>query len=221
MLGEQAVGPGRRDPACGSARNWSGAAEDMMATRAEEIADRLLALIEARGGGWYGLERINEAAHSLQCAALAERHGAPTALIAAALLHDIGHLLDGAAEDDADRGCDDRHEEIGADYLAQWFGPEVTEPVRLHVAAKRYLCATASGYAARLSEASTRSLALQGGPLGTSEIAALERNAGLADAVRLRQWDEDAKVVGMPTPPLDHFRATLVEVLLSPRAGRA
>ena len=79
-------------------------AEDMKETRAEAVADRLLALIESRGGSWYGSERLSETAHSLQCAALAERHGASPALIAAALLHDIGHLLDGAAEDDADRG---------------------------------------------------------------------------------------------------------------------
>lgn len=197
-----------------------GMAAGMKQTGAEAVLDRLLALIEARGGSWYGAERLSETAHSLQCAALAERHGAPPALIAAALLHDIGHLLEGATEGDAEHGRDDRHEETGAEYLAQWFGPEVTEPVRLHVAAKRYLCATAPDYARRLSAASTRSLNLQGGPMGSAEVAALERNPSLADAVRLRQWDEDAKVVGMPTPPLDHFRAALVAALAIPASGR-
>jgi phosphonate degradation associated HDIG domain protein len=189
----------------------------MTEAQAEAVADRLLAVIETRGGGWYGSERINEEAHSLQCAALAERHGASPAMIAAALLHDIGHLLEGAAEDDAEHGRDDRHEETGAEYLGQWFGPAVTEPVRLHVAAKRYLCATEPGYARRLSAASARSLAVQGGPMGELEIAALERNPALADAVRLRQWDEEAKVVGVPVAPLEHFRAALVAALLDRR----
>ena len=106
-------------------------------------------------------------------------------------------------------GVDQRHEESGAEFLARHFPPAVSEPVRLHVAAKRYLCATDPDYFARLSPVSVRSLALQGGPLDAGQAEAFAANPHAADAVRLRQWDEQGKVVGLPTPELAHFAPLL------------
>ena len=116
---------------------------------------------------------MSQAEHALQAAELAEREGAPDRLVVAALLHDVGHLLDGQDEDLADRGVDGRHEEAGCAWLARHFGPEVTEPIRLHVAAKRYLCAVDPSYLDGLSPASRLSLSVQGGPMGAEERAAV------------------------------------------------
>jgi predicted HD phosphohydrolase len=129
-------------------------------------------LLELKADGQYGLHAINQRQHALQSAWLAERQGCPPALIAASLMHDIGHLVHNLGEDPAARGVDDQHEDLGTAFLAKWFGPEVTEPVRLHVAAKRYLCATEADYFGRLSPDSVRSLALQGGPMSAAEVAA-------------------------------------------------
>ena len=119
---------------------------------------------------------MSQAEHALQAAELAEREGAPDALVVAALLHDVGHLLDGQDEDLADRGVDGRHEEAGCAWLAAHFGPEVIEPIRLHVAAKRYLCAVDPAYLDGLSPASRLSLSLQGGPMDAEERARFESN---------------------------------------------
>jgi [1-hydroxy-2-(trimethylamino)ethyl]phosphonate dioxygenase len=174
---------------------------DVVAT----IAD----LLETRGRALYFGEAVTEAEHALQSAHLAERDGGDDVLVAAALLHDVGHLLHKFGEDVADRGVDGRHEEIGCAWLAKWFGPPVAEPVRLHVAAKRYLCAVDKSYLARLSPASRTSLKLQGGPFGPAEVAEFERNPFHAAAVRLRHWDDAAKVVGLDVPPFDHYRPRL------------
>src|SRR5260370_22877879 len=127
------------------------------------VVDRLLELLATKGVRQYGGEQVSQREHALQCAFLATREGAPADLVAAALLHDIAHLLHGKGERPAARGIDDKHEEIGAEHLLAAFGPNVAEPVRLHVPAKRYLCATDPGYFACLSPGSVRSLALQGG----------------------------------------------------------
>ena len=133
----------------------------------------------------------------------------------AALLHDVGHLLDGQDEDLADRGVDGRHEEAGCAWLARHFGPEVTEPIRLHVAAKRYLCAVAPSYLAGLSPASRLSLSLQGGPMSEDERAEFESNPSHDDAVRLRHWDDTAKVPGLDVPGLEHYRERITRLLES------
>ena len=143
--------------------------------------------------------------HMLQAGALAEAAGAQGALVAAALLHDIGHLL-GEAEED-------RHGEAGARWLSQWFGDAVTEPVRLHVPAKRYLCAADTDYFELLSAESARTLSLQGGPMSAAEAAAFEALPHARDAVAVRRWDDQAKDPAV-TPPRFAYFVPLLEALV-------
>src|SRR5579884_315657 len=148
-------------------------------------------VFERRGAEAYLGEPVSQQEHAVQAAWLATQEGAPDALVAAALLHDIGHLLtdeDDPAEQDVDR----RHEDAGCFWLEATFGPEVTEPIRLHVAAKRYLCAVDRTYMDGLSAASIRSLELQGGIFRGAEVSAFEANPWHGDAVRLRRWDDQA-----------------------------
>ena len=168
--------------------------------------DDIFDLLERRGGADYGSERVTQLQHALQSAALAEEAGADAALISAALLHDIGHLVHDLGAAPAARGIDDRHELRGREWLAGRFGEDVAEPVRLHVNAKRYLTATDPGYFATLSPGSVRSLALQGGPFSRELAAGFIALPFAEAAVRLRRWDEAAKVPGKPTPRLKHFR---------------
>ena len=144
--------------------------------------------------------------HMLQAGALAEAAGAEGALVAAALLHDIGHLL-GEDEDE------DRHGEAGANWLSQWFGDAVTEPVRLHVAAKRYLCAFDADYFGLLSAESVRTLSLQGGPMTAAEVAAFEALPFSRAAVAIRRWDDQAKDPVVTPPRFAHF-APLLEAFV-------
>ncbi len=162
-------------------------------------------LIDGKGHHAYGLSSLNQRAHALQAALLAEQAGCAAALITAALLHDIGHMVHDLGDNPAEQGIDDRHEELGHAYLSRFFGPEVSEPVRLHVAAKRYLCATESDYYARLSKDSVLSLSLQGGPMSVEEVAAFRALPHAEDAVRLRRFAEGAKVKDLPTPTTEHF----------------
>lgn len=162
------------------------------------------AVFAEAGGATYG-EQVTQLEHALQCAALAAEDGAPPGLVAAALLHDVGHLVE--APDDA--FGQHRHDRGGAAWLAGRFGPEVTEPVRLHVAAKRWLCAVEPGYFDRLSPASVHSLGKQGGPMSEAEAAAFEAEPFHAQAVRLRRWDEEGKREGVTVLPLEHYRELL------------
>jgi len=171
--------------------------------------DEVFERFDRHGGDVYGGERVRQLEHALQCAALAEDEGAPATLIAASLLHDIGHLIHDLGERPAARGIDDRHELLGRQWLARWFGEAVTEPVRLHVNAKRYLTATDPEYFATLSAASTRSLELQGGPFSPELAAGFIGLPFAREAVRLRRWDDEAKVPGKTTPDLAHFRRYL------------
>jgi phosphonate degradation associated HDIG domain protein len=169
------------------------------------VVTEIQGLLEGKAEGRYGLSHINQQQHALQAAWLAEQAGHGDAMITAALLHDVGHLVHNLGENPADEGVDDQHEELGNAWLVQHFGPEVTEPVRLHVAAKRYLCAAEPDYFAKLSPDSVKSLALQGGPMSAAEVAAFEANPMFREAVQLRRWDEQAKVKGLETPPVAHF----------------
>jgi gamma-butyrobetaine dioxygenase len=144
--------------------------------------------------------------HMLQAGALAEAAGAQGALVAAALLHDIGHLL-GEDEDE------DRHGESGAQWLSQWFGAAVTEPVRLHVPAKRYLCAADADYFGLLSAESVRTLSLQGGPMTAGEVAAFEALPFSRDAVAVRRWDDRAKDTVVTPPRFAHFAPLLAALV--------
>lgn len=175
--------------------------------------DEVFALFRDRGGAAYFGEAVSQLEHALQTARLAAADAAPAELVVAALLHDVGHLLHSGGEDVADRGIDSRHERIGARWITPRFGRDVSEPVRLHVAAKRYLCAVDPAYRGRLSPASLQSLALQGGAMGVGEARQFERQEHWREAVRLRRWDEEAKVPGLAVPPLDHYRAVLAACL--------
>jgi phosphonate degradation associated HDIG domain protein len=170
-----------------------------------DVLARVARLFAERGSGEYHGEAVTQLEHALQCAALAAADGHAPPVIVAALLHDVGHLLHGHGEDYLDRGVNDTHEDLGARFLARAFGPAVTEPIRLHVPAKRYLCAARAGYAAALSPASVRSLELQGGPMSAAERAAFEALPHFAAAVLVREYDDRAKVPGLVTPALAHF----------------
>jgi phosphonate degradation associated HDIG domain protein len=167
------------------------------------------ALFAALGARAYSGEPVTQLEHALQCARLAEAEGAAEPLVAAALLHDIGHLVNDCGDTPTAQGIDDRHQFHGARWLRTLFGREVTEPVRLHVAAKRWLCAMRPGYLEALSADSQRSLVLQGGPFDTAEAEAFSQTPFAADAVRLRLWDDAAKVAGLPTPTLADYRPLL------------
>jgi phosphonate degradation associated HDIG domain protein len=182
-------------------------------------ADAVIDLFARRGGDGYFGEAVTQTEHALQAAHVAEQEGAADELVVAALLHDVGHLLHDLGEDAAERGVDDTHEDAGYRWLLGQFGPAVAEPVRLHVAAKRYLCATDSEYWAKLSPASQLSLRLQGGPFTPGEVAAFEGRPFWRDAVRLRRWDDGAKVAGWRVPPLGHYRRRL-DAVAARHAGR-
>ena len=181
--------------------------------------DDCIILLRERGHSEYGGESVTQVEHALQCASLAEQEEASACLIAAALLHDIGHLLHHLPDDAPDTGVDDVHEELGYRYLTRIFGPAVTVPVRLHVPAKRYLCAKEKEYLQKLSEPSLVSLKLQGGPMTPSEAEVFERNPFGMDAVRVRRWDDIAKIPGLKTPTLDHFNKYLQASIEESRAS--
>lgn len=177
------------------------------------VAQEVLALYEARGSTAYFGERVSMIEHGLQAGYFAQLEGAPAPLIVAALLHDVGHLLEPVPDDIEDWTSDARHEETGARWLAQRFAPEISEPVRLHVPAKRYLCAVDAGYFARLSAASVHTLKLQGGPMSAREVAQFESERFHQEAVRVRGWDDQGKVAGLKTPPLrDYLELILAAV---------
>ena len=152
-------------------------------------------------------EPVTALEHALQCAQLAEWAHADDALVAAAFLHDIGHFpLEG---DEIGNVADDRHETRALPFLEDRFGPEVLQPIRLHVAAKRYLVATDPDYLGGLSPASVHSLGLQGGAMTPAEVDAFEATPFAMDALQLRRWDDLAKVPRQRTPPLDYYIALL------------
>jgi phosphonate degradation associated HDIG domain protein len=173
------------------------------------VADEVLAVYAARGAGAYFGERVSITQHCLQAAWFARVEGAPEPLVIAGLLHDVGHLLEAVPDDLAEWTSDAHHEETGARWLAERFGPAISEPVRLHVPAKRYLCATDAGYFRLLSSASVHTLKLQGGPMSPDETRAFEREPYWREAVRVRHWDDHGKVAGLEVPPLEAYLSLL------------
>jgi phosphonate degradation associated HDIG domain protein len=152
----------------------------------------------------YG-ESVTELEHALQTATFAMQFNSSDAIVVASLLHDYGHLQHDEGEDVASHGVDMRHEDLGVIKLKRFFGPEILEPIRLHVAAKRYLCHKSKAYIDGLSPASRLSLQIQGGPMSADESAEFESNPFYKSAVELRRFDDMGKVSGMKTPTLDNF----------------
>ena len=176
-----------------------------------------IALLFARhGAAQYSGEPVTQLEHALQTAHLAEQSEASDALVTACLLHDLGHLLTDQGETPTLRGIDDTHQYFALPFLRGLFPAEVLEPIRLHVDAKRFLCASSPGYHDKLSQDSKRSLALQGGVFDTAQAAAFLDQPGARDAVLLRQWDDLAKQADWRTPSLAHFLARAEHCILAP-----
>ncbi len=180
-----------------------------VASPRDGVLSDIFGLFRDRGDSMYAGEPVSQTEHALQAAVLAEKERAGSVLIVAALLHDIGHLLCKHPEDCAESGIDDQHEQLGAKWLSARFGPEVVEPIRLHVRAKRYLCAVNPDYLRDLSSASLTSLKLQGGPFTAEEVRSFEALPHAQHALRLRAWDDAAKVADLKVPDLPHYRAHL------------
>ncbi|MFF3253560.1 TauD/TfdA family dioxygenase [Actinacidiphila glaucinigra] len=191
-----------------------GLASTLALLRRADTLEPLAGLFAGAVSAEYLGEPVTMAQHMLQAGARAEAAGAPPHLVAAALLHDIGHV-EGEVVTGRDlmAGHDNRHSHTGADLLGRWFGPEVTEPVRLHVAAKRYLCAVEPGYYDRLSEASKYTLEVQGGVMTPRQAAEFAGLPGAADAVAVRRWDEQAKDPAAATPSFEHFLPLLYALM--------
>lgn len=184
-----------------------------------DIIQEIFEAFATHGDQLYIGEPVSMTKHMLQAAHAAEQDGASQVLVAAALLHDFGHLIHGQPEDAAEHDIDTQHEEVGAAYLSRYFVPAVVEPARLHVAAKRYLCAVDPDYLAELSAASRLSLKLQGGPFTPGESRAFAALPFAAEAARLRRYDDAAKIAGAWTPDLEHFRPSLEAGLKPPAAS--
>ena len=169
------------------------------------VTKQIIHLFESKGGSLYGGEAVTQLEHALQAADLAKKNHASDSLIAASLLHDVGHLLHDLPEMASEDGIDDVHEELAARFLKEYFTDAVTEPVKLHVQAKRYLCAVEPGYYESLSQPSKTSLALQGGIMVDQEIEEFQKNPYYNDAVSLRKWDDLAKVSNLDCPNLNEY----------------
>jgi phosphonate degradation associated HDIG domain protein len=179
------------------------------------VVDEILELYRQKAGREYEGEGVTQLEHALQSAHLAEQALAPRELVCAALLHDIGHLLNDRGDTPTLRGVDDLHQYMALPFLRAHFSEAVLGPIRLHVDAKRYLCATRPEYYERLSEDSRRSLKLQGGVFEPTQAERFIRQPHAADAVKVRLWDDAAKAPGAATPDLAHFEPLLREACLS------
>jgi len=179
-----------------------------------DIVEQIFARFASGGAAAYLGEPVTLREHMLQTAVAAEADGAPVELVVAALLHDYGHLIQDGPEDAAEHGIDSAHEEVGCRFLSAHFPPAVVEPVRLHVAAKRYLCAVDPGYVEILSAASLLSLGLQGGSMSAAEAAEFEASPHFEAACRLRRYDDTAKEPDAAEPPLERYGPLLEAVAL-------
>jgi phosphonate degradation associated HDIG domain protein len=166
-------------------------------------------LFEQYGNLAYSGEPVSQLEHALQSGALAEEAGADDELVAAAFLHDLGHLLNLQGETPTERGIDDLHQYFALPFLRPVLSDAVLEPIRLHVDAKRCLCAIDAEYFGQLSADSVRSLELQGGIFSKDEAAAFLQKPYAEDALRLRKWDDLAKVENRVTPDLGHYMSVV------------
>ncbi len=203
-----------------------------------EISDEIIQLFQEKGQYQYGGESVNQLEHALQSAAHAQKMKLSEELVIAALLHDLGHLLDhdfesssefendsenhtdGQVRENNDLSEDHQHEILGDRYLQNYFGPELTEPVRLHVAAKRFLCTKDESYYQKLSHASILSLKLQGGKMSDGEMETFLKNPYAQSALQIRACDDEAKVIGKLIPPLEAYRPLLEKVIAKYRTSR-
>lgn len=189
-------------------------AQEMTGATVQQKVDTLFNYMEKRGQSFYD-EVVTQLEHALQCAALAQQNDASHTLITGALLHDIGHfILDEHNADKAFLATDLNHEEIGAQYMEPFFPEAVTTPIRLHVPAKRYLCTTDASYHDGLSEASKRSLIVQGGVMSGAEREAFEQIPHFQDALTLRRWDDLSKVRGLKIAGLETYRDIVQECVI-------
>ena len=178
------------------------------------VVDFIINLFLEKGGELYGGEAVTQLEHGLQAAHFAREEGVSDELIAAALLHDIGHLLHDLPDNATEQGIDDIHEELGAQFLIRYFKDEVVESVKLHVAAKRYLCLLEAGYYSTLSPTSQASLLLQGGIMSGMEKAEFEKNIYFKEAVALRKWDDKAKIPNFKVDNIETYRNTIQNALI-------
>lgn len=185
-----------------------------MTTDQKHLAlSNLIEIYNGRATGLYGLTLINQLAHAVQSGHHARAQSLSPSVVVAALLHDIGHMVHHLGEHPAAQGIDDEHEVIGADWLERYFEEDVTEPIRLHVAAKRYLCTVEDDYFSKLSKDSIESLALQGGRMTETEVAIFQNSPYWQDAVALRRIDEIAKDPKGPMPPFADFTPEILSAL--------
>ena len=177
-----------------------------------KIVEFIIDLFNNKGGDLYGGEAVTQLEHGLQAAHHAVLENASDALITAALLHDIGHLLHDLPDDATDKGIDDLHEALGAQFLEKYFTKEVAEPVKLHVNAKRYLCLVEAGYYSTLSPVSQASLILQGGIMSSLDKDDFEKHQFYKEAVILRRWDDLAKDPNLKTEPIEFYKNIITNV---------
>ncbi|CAN5458775.1 HD domain-containing protein [soil metagenome] len=167
--------------------------------------DDIETLFARHGAAQYSGEPVTQLEHALQTAWLAEQTDADDELVTAALLHDLGHLLNDQGESPTLRGIDDLHQYFALPFLRGVFSDRVLLAIQWHVDAKRFLCATRPDYHAALSDDSKRSLLLQGGIFSPAEAASFIAQENADDAVKLRLWDDSAKAPQLQTPPLAHY----------------
>lgn len=178
--------------------------------------ESIIDLFTTKGSQLYGAEAVSQLEHALQCASLAEASGQNPELITACLLHDLGHLIHDLGDNPASKGIDDKHEHRAMPLLKKMFSPAVTEPIRLHVVAKRYLCSVVPEYWDSLSTGSKRSLELQGGIFSSEQAETFIHQPYAQDAVQLRIYDDKAKITNLQTPELNHFIQFMTPSLISP-----